>query len=411
MTLFRSLGYRSFALLWSGQTISRLGDSLYRIALAWWVLEKTGSAAAMGTVLIFGTIPMLLFLLIGGAMVDRFPRARVMLVSDLTRGTLVVVTALLAFTDLLEIWHLYCLSVAFGFVEAFFQPAYVALVPEITPSPALPSANSLTSLSGELAGIIGPALGAAIVAVGGTSVTFALDGLSFFVSSACLMPLFGLPAPKSAHAAPPGVLHDLGEGFKSVFSYSWLWVTIALAAVANLTVAGPFGVALPFLVKNNLHASVGGLGLLLSARSIGAVAGAVWLGRMKRIHHRGLVAYVAWIVGGLMMVMFGLPLLPGLDLDRGLILIAIAATVVGASFSLINLIWSNTLQELVPSQLLGRVSSIDQLGSYALIPFGLGVAGWATDLIGAPLVFLIGGVTTAFLAALGLTVAEIRNLD
>ena len=73
MAIFRSLKHRFFALLWSGQTISRLGDSLYRIALAWWVLEKTGSAAIMGTVLIFSTVPMLIFLLIGGVVVDRGP--------------------------------------------------------------------------------------------------------------------------------------------------------------------------------------------------------------------------------------------------------------------------------------------------------------------------------------------------
>ena len=89
MLLFRSLTYRPFALLWAGQTISRIGDYLYQIALAWWVLEKTGSATAMGAVLICSLVPMLLFLLIGGVAVDRLPRVRVMLASDLARGAIV----------------------------------------------------------------------------------------------------------------------------------------------------------------------------------------------------------------------------------------------------------------------------------------------------------------------------------
>jgi MFS family permease len=99
MALFRSLSYRSFALLWGGQTISRLGDSLYQIGLAWWVLEKTGSAAAMGAVFIFSFAPMLLFLLVGGVAVDRFRRLRIMLISDVLRGLIVGIVALLAGAD------------------------------------------------------------------------------------------------------------------------------------------------------------------------------------------------------------------------------------------------------------------------------------------------------------------------
>src|SRR4051812_28071872 len=129
LTMLRALGCRPFALLWSGQTISRLGDSLYQIALAWWVLEKTGSAVIMGTVLICSFMPMLLFLLLGGAVVDRLPRLRVMLVSDLLRGVLVAGVAVLAASGALEVWHIFVASIVFGGVDAFFQPAYSATVP------------------------------------------------------------------------------------------------------------------------------------------------------------------------------------------------------------------------------------------------------------------------------------------
>jgi len=126
MSLFISLRTRAFALLWTGQSISRLGDSLYRIALAWWVLEKTGSATAMGTVLIFSFTPMLVFLLIGGVVVDRLPRLRVMFVADLLNGAIVSVVAVLGFTGYLELWDVYVASVVFGLVEAFFFPAFTA---------------------------------------------------------------------------------------------------------------------------------------------------------------------------------------------------------------------------------------------------------------------------------------------
>ncbi len=149
--VLRSLSHRPFALLWGGQAISRLGDSLYRIALLWWVKEKTGSAAIMGTVFVFSLVPMLIFLLIGGIAADRLPRLRVMLGSDVLRGVLILGVAFLAATDQLVVWHIYAASLIFGFVEAFFQPAYFAIMPDLIPGELRPSANALTNLSGQFA--------------------------------------------------------------------------------------------------------------------------------------------------------------------------------------------------------------------------------------------------------------------
>ncbi len=402
MELFRSLSYRSFAFLWTGQTVSRLGDSLYRISLAWWVLEKTGSAAAMGTVLIFSFAPMLIFLLVGGVAVDRFPRGRIMLASDILRGAVVAVVAALAFAQSLEIWHVYIASVAFGFVDAFFHPAYTAIVPEIVPSTGLPSANSLTNLSRQVTGIAGPALGATIVALGGTPTAFALDALSFFISAVCLVPIVGL-ATHAAEARVPSVLRDLREGLATVLGSPWLWVTIAIFALANVTLDGPIAVSLPFLVKDGLHADVGALGLLYSMSSLGAIVGALWLGRFARIRRRGLVTYGAGIVSGLAVVAAGLPI--------SIIGVSIAMFIEGASVATFGLIWTNTLQEMVPRERLGRVSSIDMLGSYVLLPIGYGVTGWVTDLVGAQMMFVLGGAIGAGLIALGLLHPAIRGLD
>src|SRR5215813_10309395 len=110
MTFFKSLTVRSFALLWSGQLLSALGDGIYRVALTWWILEKTGSPTAMGTIFIFASVPMLVFLLIGGVAVDRYNRARVMLLSDTLRGLLIGIVAVLAFAHRLEVWHIYVVS-------------------------------------------------------------------------------------------------------------------------------------------------------------------------------------------------------------------------------------------------------------------------------------------------------------
>lgn len=401
--LFRALKHRSFALLWCGQTISRVGDFLYQIALAWWVLEKTGSAAIMATVLVFSFAPTVLFLLLGGVLVDRLPRVPVMLTSDVLRGVVVLAVAALASAQRLEIWHVYGASLVFGFVDAFFSPAYAAIVPEVTPPESLPSANSLSSISTQAGRIVGPLIGAALVALGGTPVAFAVNGPSFFVSAGCLIPLVGRSFAPANRGGTASILEDLREGIATVLGSAWLWITILVAALLNVTLVGPYTVALPFLAKQHLQTDVRLLGLLYAMFPVGYLVGNLWLGRATRLRARGRLAYGGLIVAGLMMLGIGLPLpIP---------LLALAALLNGAGLEVFGLIWTNTLQELVPGERLGRVSSIDLLGSTALMPVGLALTGWATDAVGAALVCVIGGGLTVLFAGLGLTHRSVRALD
>src|SRR5215216_3397467 len=122
MSTFRAFRHRHLALLISGQTLSRIGDFLYQVALAWWVLEKTNSGIAMGMVFLFSLIPTVLFVLLGGALVDRMPRARLLLLSDLGRGVIMLAITALAYANRLELWMVYAGSLLFGFADAFFTP-------------------------------------------------------------------------------------------------------------------------------------------------------------------------------------------------------------------------------------------------------------------------------------------------
>ena len=419
MNVFRSLKHRSFALLWTGQTVSRLGDSLHRIALAWWVLEKTGSATAMGTVLVLTQIPLLIFLLVGGIVVDRFPRIRIMFMSDVLSGAVVTFIAVFAWLNLLQIWHIYIASLIFGFVEAFFFPAYQAVIPQITPPDMLTSANSLNGLSGRVTGIVGPILGAGLVAAGGTSLAFAFDALSFFISALCVFPILrsGLyethqqedvsettgKSKRSLRDVLKQGLADFREGWNAIITIPWIWITIVIFGFLNIMESSPRAVSMPFLIKNDLGADVGLLGIFGSTFSTGFVVGMFWLGQYKRLRRRGPAGYIATMVNGVILLFFGLKLpIP--------ILIG-SMVVYGFCMSVFSLIWTNTLQEMVPHKLLGRVYSIDALGSWVLLPIGFAVAGWATDLVGAPTVFLVGGFATIALTLTGLSHPAIRNLD
>jgi DHA3 family tetracycline resistance protein-like MFS transporter len=402
VSLFRSLSTRSFTLLWAGQTVSRLGDSLYRIALAWWVLEKTGSPVAMGSVMIVSVLPLVITVLVGGTLADRLPRARVMLASDLLRGVLVGLMAALALTDSLTMWMVYVAAATFGMVDAFFQPAFAAVVPEITPRESLTSANSLTSLSQQLAEVAGPAVGAAIVAWGGTGWAFALDGFSFLVSAGFLV---GLPAlrPERGENLQAPIWTDLNEGLRTVFGTPWLWISIALFSLLNITAATPVNVGLPFLVNDTLHLDVSSLGLLYSLAAVGSLLGSVWLGRKSQIRRRGLFGYGLIVLAGVATLSLGLPL--GLAVLGGLMVVR------GLAFSGFGLIWTNLVQELVPGELLGRVTSVDYLGSFGLLPIGYALSGWAIDAFGVQAVLVAGGGLTALVTLVGMLHPAIRRLD
>ena len=354
MNVLSSLRHHPFALLWTGQTVSRLGDHFYRIALAWWVLEKTGSATAMGTVLVFTQVPLLIFLLIGGIVVDRFPRLRIMFIADVICGAVVAFVAIFAWLDLLQIWHIYIASLIFGFVEAFFFPAYQAVIQQIMPSEMLTSANSLNGLSGRIMGMAGPIIGASLVAAGGTSLAFGLDALTFVISTLCVYPILRAQLyeniKQEADVEPAGKpkrtakdifrqgFTDLREGWDVIISIPWIWITIVIFGVLNIMESSPRSVAMPFLIKHDLGADVSLLGIFGSVFSLGFVVSALWLGQYKRLRRRGLLGYLSVTINGFLLLLFGfkapIPVLIG------------AMFIYGACFNVFALVWTNTLQEI-----------------------------------------------------------------
>jgi MFS family permease len=440
--LFRALASPAFARVWAGQTLSRVGDMLYQIAVAWWVLEHTGSPAALALLLIVSFVPTVLLLLIGGVVVDRSSRVVIMLTSDTLRCLVVGMVALFAASGVLQFWHVILLNLVFGVVDAFFQPAYAAAVPELVREQDLPSANALSSFSTQLGRVLGPPLGAAIVALGGPALAFALNSLTFLIAGALLVPLLRQPTPPApgtagarllaeqsrSDAAPAAsaqqglasrtkrwsfgcwghkladAFADLREGIATVVATPWLWVTILVFALSNVTLAGPYSVALPFLVRAREGADVGTLALLYALFPLGYIIGGMWMGRREQIRRRGPIVYAGLVVAGLALGALGLPV--------PLAVLGAAAVINGAALELCSLAWTSALQEHIPREQLGRVSSASEVGSYALIPIGYVVAGWATEQVGAPLVFLIGGGVTAAVAVLVLAAHRgVRHLD
>jgi MFS family permease len=306
------------------------------------------------------------------------------------------------------VWHILLLSILFGFISAFFQPAYAAMVPEITPTLLLPSANSLTSLSGQASMILGPMIGAFIIKVGGTPLAFLLNGFSFLAAVLLLVPIMGI-VPQVSKSTPQNgearhsIMHDLREGLGLVAGSPWLWITILIFSLINVTLSGPLNISLPFLIDKSFNGDVNFLGIVYALQGVGAILGSLWLGNVAKIRRRGLLAYGGTFLAGASLAVMGLPV-------HGII-IGLGALMIGVGMTVFSLIWTNTLQELVPLEKLGRVVSIDQLGSFALLPIGYGIAGKLTNDWGPSTVFLVGGIGTMLMLATGLLHPAVRNLD
>jgi hypothetical protein len=181
----------------------------------------------------------------------------------------------------------------------------------MVPTDLLPSANSLKSISIDAMQFIGPAIGAFIIALGGTSLAFALDGCCFIISALCLVALprvaiLRLPVEKEA-----GMLQDMREGIRAVLDSPWLWITLVVASVSTIFLVGPYEAALPLLVKQRFGERVGFYALFTSLSALGSIIAAFWLGRFKRLRRRGLLTYGAWLVTSLMLLAVGLTLSVG----------------------------------------------------------------------------------------------------
>jgi MFS family permease len=411
----RALRSRPFALLWTGQTISALGNGAFYTAIAWQVVLVTGSATAMGAVLVAEALPRLVFLLIGGVLADRLPRRLILFVSDGGRALAVGAIAALGLFGLLQLWYLVVLALFFGLADAFFYPAYQAIPTQLVEIEALPSANALTASGRQISQLVGPAIGAACIALAGPPAAFTFDGVTFFVSALCLLFVRVPRAVGTTTDQRPSMLRDVRDGLSYVLRSSWLWVTIVIASLLNVGVT-PFQVVLPKLVRDVYHTSVWLLGAALAVNAAGSLLATIAIGQIHRPHRRGLIAYGGVIASSLglaafgvppLLVSLGLPVPPGSDIAAALG----GAAVFGAGIGAFSIIWDTVLQELIPIEMLGRVTSLDFLGSFALMPVGLGLAGVLADRIGAAQVFLAGGALSMLLALLGLTVRGIRELD
>jgi MFS family permease len=402
--VLRPLGIRDFALLWTGMTISLFGDGIYFVAIAWQVYELSNAPTALSVVGIAWTLPIVIFLLVGGVLSDRFDRRRLMIVSDLLRGAAIAAIGVLAVTGVLELWHLLGLVAVYGAGEALFAPAFQAIVPDIVPQDHLVQANSLDMLMRPLgAQLLGPAIGGLLVAGVGAGGAFLIDAASFMASAGCLLAMRSRPLALADAPAERSALREIGEGFRFVRAHTWLWGTLAAATVFLLVSFGPQQVLLAFVVKNDLGGTAEDFGLVLAAAGLGAIGAAIAMGQGRLPRRHITFMYVAWTLGSLPIVVWGIA--------TELWQLMLASVVRGAGTTVGMIVWMTLMQTRVPRQLLGRVSSFDWLMSMGLIPVSFALTGPVAEAVGARETLVGAGALGAVVTLVFLLLPGMRDTE
>ncbi len=412
--LFAPLAHRDYRLLAGGMSVSLLGDGVFLVALAWQVYTMSDAPTALATVGIAMTIPTIACLLIGGAVSDRFDRRLVMLIADAVRAVVLAALAALAVTGALAFWELLAIAVVYGAATAFFNPASDALVPVLLPADKLAQANSLDQLIRPLAlRLAGPALGGVAVGAIGAGWAFALDAGSFAISVVALLAMSRAPASTAASASAEAEtetetetkrgsgFREIRAGLRYVRGHAWLWATLVTAAVAYLLFMGPTEVLLPFIVKHRFADGARDLGLIFAAGGLGSLACAVAIGELGLPRSALTFMYLTWTVATVAVAGYGL--------SSGLWGLMLASVLFNTLETAGTIAWATVKQRHVPSQLLGRVSSLDWLISIGLLPLSYALTGPISADLGARRTLIWAGVLGAVVTFAPLLSRRVRR--
>jgi MFS family permease len=364
------LRIRDFRLLFIANSVSRVGNTFTAVALAFGILDSTGSTEDIGIVLACRVVAQIVLVLVGGAWGDRISRRTMLFWTESASGLTQAGIAALFLTHSGALWSLCLLATLNGGALAFNAPASVGVIPQIVPEDLLQSANALSSIVRNSAGIGGAALAGVLVAVANPGWALVIDSASFFIAAVLIVRMSALPA----LGKQAGLWAELKEGWQEFVSRTWVWTIVVQFTLVNMAMLAGLNVYAPVIAKLNLGGPAA-YGAITAAIGLGGVAGGFLMLRYKP--RRPLVSAT---LGALVsMSMFSL-----LAVSAPLWSVVVAAAATGIGIEVFSVLWASALQQHIPAARLSRVSAYDMLGSIAFSPVGLALAG--------PLASAFGGV-------------------
>ncbi len=397
---FAPLGLSAFRWFFAARLVSTAGSAMAPVALVFAVLHVTDSASALGQVLAARSIPLVVFLLIGGVISDRFPRRNVLIVahtlSALTQGA----AAYLVISGHAELWHLVVLEALNGATTAFTMPAILGMIPQLVDRAHLQQANALLAFSRSGMAILGPSAAALLVVTVGPGWALLADALTWFAAAILMVPI-RVVEPARGEVGGHSLVSELRSGWSVFIGATWLWVVVLACGILNAIHAGAWNTLGPLAALQLPGIGERGWGLALSAEAIGLLLVTLVMLRARIVHP------LRWGVPA--MTLLALPLL-ALGAGTDMWVLVFAAFLAGAGVQVFMVTWQTAIQENIPERYLSRVSAYDSIGSFAAIPLGqlaVGPIAAGGDVRGV--IWWAGWVFVAVLA-LTLAVPAVRNL-
>jgi MFS family permease len=386
--VLREPAYRQ---LWIGRTTSLVGDGIAPVALAFAILDLTGSATDLGLVFAAHSVVLIALVLVGGVVADRISPRLAMLGADLTRMVSTGLIAALLLSGVAEIWEVALLYAIDGAATAFFNPASDAITPQLVPARRLQEANALLNFSRWAGKVAGPALAGVLLALGSPGAALAVDAATFAVSAACLWRLSTRNG--RVESEEQNFLSDLRHGWREFSSRDWVVAIVVSAAITNAIFTPIFLVLGPAVARDSLGGS-SSWALIATLFGVGGlIGGAITLSIRPR---RPLL-----VSEGSAALLFALPFAL-LAIPAHTVVIAAGALISGATASLAEILYLTTVAQKVPQASLSRVMAYDWFGSLAIEPLGLALVG--------PLAVAIGISTTLWLGAALITLCILATL-
>lgn len=373
------------------------------VALAFGVLDIAGAdAGSLSLVQGARTVPILLLLIVGGTIADKYGRAKVMGLADMWLSVLILIAAWSFITGSPSVWLLAVVGLLSGLLNGIWYPAFAGLVPIIVPEEKLQSANAAIGFGSNVAFMFGTASAGLVVLYFGVGWALAIDALTFLIAGALVYPLSKLPQPGQVEEGEKvNFLRELKSGWSEFKSRSWL-VTIVIAfAFINMTFEAIWAV-LGALQTREHYDGAATWGLVLGFMSLGFLIGTVVANKIRPKYPLRLV----------MILMLAEPVFTlAFGTVQPLFILLISAVAVGIAMDIFYVMWATTIQQNVPSESLSRVNSYDSFGSFVFGPLGIVVAGPLAIAIGVNETLIIGAAISA-LAILGsLMIPSVRNLE
>ena len=386
-----------FAKLFAAYLITHTGSAMAPIAIAFGVLELTGSTSTAAYVVAAPVVAMIVILLVGGTLADRSSRQRIMVWADIVSAVAQACVAVLFITEQASVPFLIVLMLINGCAVAFHAPSSVGFIPQLVAAHELQAANSLLGTARSSAITLGAALAGVLVATVGPGITLAVDAASFFLAAWLIGSLHVRDQAKTEHAT---VLEDLRLGWREFIAHQWLWTIVLQFALIVAGIEAVFSLIGPATARDVL----GGprdWGFIMACFGAGTIVGGLLSMRIR-------VERPMWVASWLVFLWAPLPL--ALSVPLPVLWISLTAFVNGVAAQMFGVLWNTTLHTQIPPQLLSRVSAYDHLGSIALAPMGVVAAGVLYEVIGGPATLWLAALIIIVPTALVLLVPGVRSL-